>query len=143
MSELILPLPFHPGSLQRLPTPKKWELQQITSRVPQARNIGTQSQKPEKPKIQGKARLIVDRFHHVLYGDRLCLCSGFPNVSDAGTRYKVPVVEMRHATTSLAGIPLGLLRHILAGVTLDLYLVARTVTVQKAKEIHAGRPWTL
>jgi hypothetical protein len=56
MSKLILPLPFHPGSFQRLPTPKKWELQQITSRVPQARNIGTQSQKPEKPKIQGKAR---------------------------------------------------------------------------------------
>ncbi|KAF5583767.1 uncharacterized protein FSUBG_13022 [Fusarium subglutinans] len=96
MSELILPLPFHPGSFQRLPTPKKWEFQQISSRVPTSseehRDV---SQKPEKPKIQGKTRFSGSLpFHHVQYLRTVTLCSGFPYVSDAGTRYEVPVLEM-------------------------------------------------
>lgn len=68
------------------------------------------SQKPEKPKVQGQAR-----FSGPLPPRTVTLCSGFPYVSDAGTRYKVPVLEMRHASTGLAGIPLGLLRHTLLG----------------------------
>lgn len=110
MPELILPLPFHPGSFQRLPTPKKVGIP--TNQLPSisSEEHRDESQKPEKPKIQGKAR-----FSGSLPPCTVTLCSGFPNVSDAGTRYKVPVLEMRHATTSLAGIPLGLLRHILLG----------------------------
>ncbi|QGI65534.1 hypothetical protein CEK26_009483 [Fusarium fujikuroi] len=49
MSELILPLPFHPGSFQRLPTPEKWEFQQISSEYLER---GTSGREPEAREAQ-------------------------------------------------------------------------------------------
>ncbi|KAJ0145990.1 hypothetical protein HZ326_11302 [Fusarium oxysporum f. sp. albedinis] len=109
-ARIDLASPVPPWFLPAPPNPQKVGIP--TNQLPSisSEEHRDESQKPEKPKIQGKAR-----FSGSLPPCTVTLCSGFPNVSDAGTRYKVPVLEMRHATTSLAGIPLGLLRHILLG----------------------------
>ncbi|KAF5530350.1 hypothetical protein FMEXI_13604 [Fusarium mexicanum] len=97
------------------------------------------SQKPEKPKIQGKTRFSGSLpFHHVptdgdpLQRVSLCFrcwnplqgtCSGSATWNHEFGRYPARTFEAHSA-----------------GVTLDLYLVACAATVQDAKEIHAGRP---
>ncbi|KLP10903.1 Uncharacterized protein LW94_14299 [Fusarium fujikuroi] len=120
MSELILPLPFHPGSFQRLPTPEKWEFQQISSEYLER---GTSGREPEAREAQDPGQ-----------GERVSQCFRCWNPLQ-GTR-------SRNATCNneFGRYPARTFEAHSAGVTLDLYLVACAVTVQNAKEIHAGRP---